>query len=105
MLDMGFEREMDACLALIKKRCKDKFTPEAGTFHSELIKINFISATLSSKVQALGAKLMQSYKQVGFANNNKNVKRATEMTVDENSTKGEELDKDDEENIIDSIPK
>ena len=62
MLDMGFEREMDACLALIKKRCKEKFTPEPGTFHSESIKINFISATLSSKVQALGAKLMWSYK-------------------------------------------
>ena len=58
MLDMGFEREMDACLALIKKRCMDKFSPAPGTFHSESIKINFISATLSSKVQALGAKLM-----------------------------------------------
>lgn len=47
MLDMGFEREMDACLNLIKKRCPDKFTPTPGLFHSESIKINFISATLS----------------------------------------------------------
>lgn len=61
MLDMGFEKEMNACLDLIKKRCADKFSPEPGTFHSEKLKINFISATLSSKVQALGAKLMKTY--------------------------------------------
>jgi hypothetical protein len=50
MLDMGFEKEMNACLDLIKKRCADKFSPEPGTFHSDKLKINFISATLSSKV-------------------------------------------------------
>ena len=50
MLDMGFEREMNQCLSLIKSRCKDKFTTEPGLFHSEQIKMNFISATLSSKV-------------------------------------------------------
>ena len=50
MLDMGFEREMDACLALIKKRCSSKFTSEPGKFFSDSIKMNFISATLSSKV-------------------------------------------------------
>ena len=66
MLDMGFEREMDACLALIKRRCSNKFTSEPGTFYSDSIKINFISATLSSKVQALGAKLMKTYESVGF---------------------------------------
>ena len=66
MLDMGFEREMDACLSLIKRRCGSKFTSEPGTFYSDSIKINFISATLSSKVQALGAKLMKSFKSVGF---------------------------------------
>jgi len=61
MLDMGFEKEMNACLGLIKKRCAEKFSPEPGTFHSDQLKINFISATLSSKVQALGAKLMKTY--------------------------------------------
>ena len=35
MLDMGFEREMDACLNLIKKRCSDKFTKEHGLYHSD----------------------------------------------------------------------
>ena len=50
MLDMGFEREMNECLSLIKRRCKAKFTNEAGLYHSEQISINFISATLSSKV-------------------------------------------------------
>ena len=47
MLDMGFEREMDECLSLIKKRCGPKFSDEVGTFYSDSIKINFISATLS----------------------------------------------------------
>ena len=67
MLDMGFEREMNECLSLIKKRCKDKFCAEAGLYHSDKIKINFISATLSRKVQALGSKLMKTYKSVGFS--------------------------------------
>ena len=71
MLDMGFEREMDACLAGIKKRCGSKFTNEPGTFYSDSIKVNFISATLSSKVQALGAKLMKSYESVGFVDKKK----------------------------------
>ena len=52
---------------MIKKRCKAKFTNEAGLYHSDQISINFISATLSSKVQALGAKLMSSFKSVGFS--------------------------------------
>lgn len=47
MLDMGFEREMDACLNLIKRRCADKFSPVPGLFHSDSIRMNFISATLS----------------------------------------------------------
>ena len=50
MLDMGFEREMTECFSLLKKRCPEKFTSEPGTFHSDSIKVNFISATLSSKV-------------------------------------------------------
>lgn len=50
MLDMGFEKEMNECLTLIKKRCPDKFTIETDLFHSEKIKMNFVSATLSAKV-------------------------------------------------------
>ena len=49
MLDLGFEREMDQCLQLIKKRCGTKFLPEPGYFSDDL-KVNFISATLSQKV-------------------------------------------------------
>ena len=66
MLDMGFEREMDECLTLIKKRCPDKFTKEAALFHSDSIKINFVSATLSPKIEQLGSKLMKEYTKVGF---------------------------------------
>lgn len=51
MLDMGFEKEMTECLSLIKKRCPDKFTTEPDLFHSDKIKINFVSATISPKVQ------------------------------------------------------
>ena len=71
MLDMGFEREMDACLALIKRRCNGKFNPEPGTFYSDSIKMNFISATLSPKVQLLGAKLMKTFVSVGFVDKKK----------------------------------
>ena len=35
MLDMGFEREMDECLKLIKKKIPDKFTADLLNFHSE----------------------------------------------------------------------
>lgn len=66
MLDMGFEKEMNECLQLIKKRCPDKFTQEPDLFHSSSIKINFVSATISPKVASLGAKLMKEYDQVGF---------------------------------------
>ena len=61
MLDMGFEREMNECLTLIKKRCPDKFTSEPDLFHSSTLKINFVSATISPKVQNLGSKLMKEY--------------------------------------------
>lgn len=51
MLDMGFEREMNACLEKIRKRIPEKFVGAAPeTFHSDSIHINFISATLSQKV-------------------------------------------------------
>ena len=61
MLDMGFEKEMTECLQLIKRRCPEKFTEEPDLFHSASIKINFVSATISPKVAALGSKLMQEY--------------------------------------------
>ena len=57
---------MNSCLDLIKKRCSDKFTKEPGLFHSDSIKINFVSATLSPKIEQLGAKLMKEYAKVGF---------------------------------------
>ena len=108
MLDMGFEREMDACLNLIKKRCPQKFTQQPGLFHSESIKINFISATLSQKVQALGGKLMESFTSVGFSSNT----AALSPTKKQSGAEGEgvtaevqESENAPDENIIDSIPK
>lgn len=70
MLDMGFEREMTACLDEIKKRCvgTNKFTKEEGKFFSDEIRVQFVSATLNRKVESLGAKLMQNYEVVGFNN-------------------------------------
>jgi superfamily II DNA/RNA helicase len=70
MLDMGFEREMDQCLSLIKKKVPDSFVADPLNFHSEKIRVNFVSATLSAKVETLGAKLMSSYETVGFGNDN-----------------------------------
>jgi ATP-dependent RNA helicase DDX31/DBP7 len=72
LLDMGFEKEMTQCMEQIKKRCPEKFTPEADLFHSESLRVNFVSATLTKKVELLGAKLMKSYKTVGFENDTKN---------------------------------
>ena len=51
---------------MIKKRCADKFTKELNLFHSDSIKINFVSATLSPKIEQLGSKLMKDYVKVGF---------------------------------------
>lgn len=89
MLDMGFEKEMTECLSLIKKRCPDKFTTEPDLFHSDKIKINFVSATISPKVQQLGEKLMKTYVQVGFS---------------ELATNQKDSD-DEDQNIMDSIPR
>jgi len=49
MLDMGFEREMDECLSMIKARVPDKFSSEeeASKFISDDIRVNLVSATLS----------------------------------------------------------
>jgi hypothetical protein len=35
-------------------------------FHSDVLRVNFVSATLSKKVELLGAKMMKDYKTVGF---------------------------------------
>ena len=115
MLDLGFEREMNECLALIKKRCPDKFTKEPNVYYSDKIKVNFISATLSSKVQALGAKLMKDFKQVGFSSQNPRMesinaeKKSTEVNTGNSEEKNEVMFKegvdDDATNIIESIPK
>jgi superfamily II DNA/RNA helicase len=63
---MGFEKEMTSCLEEIKKRCPEKFTAEKDLYHSESLRINFVSATLSRRVELLGAKMMKDYKTVGF---------------------------------------
>lgn len=102
MLDLGFEREMNLCLDLIKKKCKNAFLPESKVndlkkgdenerrlknqkFWSNEIKINFVSATMNPKVETLGSRLMQSYVKVGF-----NSEEVTATT---------------EEDIVNSIPK
>ena len=68
MLDLGFEREMNQCLQLIKQKCITKFKqPEIkGNYWSDQIKVNFVSATLNQKIETLGAKLMENYATVGF---------------------------------------
>jgi hypothetical protein len=59
---------MNQCLQIIKKKCISKFKqPDvADNFWSDQIKINFVSATLNSKIEALGNKLMENYVTVGF---------------------------------------
>lgn len=63
---MGFEREMTQCMEQLKKRCPEKFTSEKDLFHSDFLRVNFVSATLSKRVELLGAKMMKDYKTVGF---------------------------------------
>lgn len=53
-------------MEMLKKRCPEKFTLEKDLFHSDLLRVNFVSATLSRKVELLGAKLMKEYETVGF---------------------------------------
>lgn len=55
-----------------------------SNYHSDSIKVNFVSATLSPKVEALGSKLMKDYSKVGF---------------------GEEANTLNEEDYVGSIPK
>lgn len=72
MLDLGFEKEMNKSLRLIKKKCplgfKDKHAQneEDERFQSNTIKMNFVSATMNKKVEDLGNKLMLTYAKVGF---------------------------------------
>ena len=56
MLDLGFEREMNQCLTLIKKKCLFKYKKPLydNNYWSDQIKVNFVSATLNSKIEALG---------------------------------------------------
>jgi superfamily II DNA/RNA helicase len=63
---MGFEKEMTQCMEALKKRCPEKFTQEKDLFHSDVLRVSFVSATLSKKVELLGAKMMKNYKTVGF---------------------------------------
>ena len=92
MLDLGFEREMSECLEIIKERCPKQFEESSGqdNFRSTL-RVNFVSATMSKRVEALGKKLMSSYETVGFSNNK------------EENEAGEDLD--DDEKLAESIPK
>jgi len=45
MLDMGFEKEMNQCLDIIKKKSRGRFDPDS--FRSKELKINFVSATMN----------------------------------------------------------
>lgn len=52
MLDLGFEKEMNSCLDLIKTKCPAKFLNDdkekkIKTFYSDEILINFVSATMN----------------------------------------------------------
>lgn len=87
MLDLGFEREMNQCLDLIKTKCdaspggKNKFIanepsirkmPEEKRlkkqkFLSKELRVNFVSATMNPQVESLGSRLMQEYVKVGFS--------------------------------------
>lgn len=35
-------------------------------FHSDVVKVNFVSATMNPKVETLGKRLMKDYIKVGF---------------------------------------
>jgi len=68
---------MNKCLQIIKKKVPEKFVDQTeNNFWSDSIRINFVSATLNSKVENLGSKLMRTYEKVGFdlANLNEDAK-------------------------------
>lgn len=79
MLDLGFEREMNKCLDFIKRKSTPgKFINDAEEFetkeqlllkqkfHSNEVKVNFVSATMNPKVESLGQRLMGDFVKVGF---------------------------------------
>lgn len=76
ILDMGFEKEMNECLDIIKSKSKHNFITdtvdeESGgqkNYWSNTIKVNLVSATMSPSIDRLGAKLMRDdYAKVGFS--------------------------------------
>jgi ATP-dependent RNA helicase DDX31/DBP7 len=71
MLDMGFEKEMNQCLELIREKAVGRFRPASDDkkFWSDQLKINFVSATMNPKVESLGHRLMEEYVKVGFEHN------------------------------------
>ena len=89
MLDMGFEKEMNECLEIIREKAVGKFRQpdDKNVFWSDSLKINFVSATMNPNVEKLGHRLMENYVKVGF-----------------NET-GTEEKKETAEDIIGSIPK
>jgi ATP-dependent RNA helicase DDX31/DBP7 len=70
ILDMGFEKDMNECLEIIRQKSPNNFIPlkegEETHFLSDTIKVNLVSATMSPGVDLLGAKLMKEYVKVGF---------------------------------------
>ena len=83
MLDMGFEKEMTECLRVIKKKIPEKFLTPPGedNYWSDLIKMNFVSATINQKVERLGLKLMKSFEKVGFDLQNENLNAQGEEMI------------------------
>jgi len=43
---MGFEKEMTQCMEALKKRCPEKFTQEKDLFHSDILRVNFVSNSI-----------------------------------------------------------
>tara|TARA_B110000285_G_scaffold233078_1_gene305810 strand:- start:1043 stop:1786 length:744 start_codon:yes stop_codon:yes gene_type:complete len=108
MLDLGFEREMNQCLDLIKSKCpKSKFMPNEPAienmtdqdkklkkqkFLSRELRINFVSATMNAQVEALGSRLMHDYAKVGFS-------------MKASGYEGDAKETDEVEDMVASIPK
>ena len=103
MLDLGFEREMNQCLDLIKAKCKEsksganKFVADDPSisklpeekrikkqkFLSNELRVNFVSATMNPQVESLGSRLMQDYVKVGFSNKENEAKASPEGEIED----------------------
>ena len=59
---MGFEKEMNSCMQIIREKCP-QFTGEE--YYSKC-RVSFISATMSREVTGFGYKLMADSVKVGF---------------------------------------